>query len=297
MTKAYVALLLSIFLWGINFSITKIGLFEVEPITLAFFRFFVATVFLVIAVFVVQRGKELKKAFIQDTPFFVLLGFLGVALLFILEYFALKYTSTSQASIIMSCDGILIAVLAYFFLSEKLGLYKGLGIALGFLGIFFVMFDQVDFLSLFSSQSFLGNVLAFCSALMWGIYTIMSKKRVQKYDPLVVVTIASIFGAFFLFLAMILFEGLPSITEFSMKAWLVIAWLGVVVSGVCYYLWNYALKYLDASKAGIYMFLMPVVATALGMIIFDEKLTVQMGIGAVLVFGGIYLTERGGKSV
>ncbi|MFA5843084.1 MAG: DMT family transporter [Candidatus Gracilibacteria bacterium] len=292
MIKAYVALLLSVFLWGINFSITKIGLFEVEPITLAFLRFFVASVLLVSAVFIVRRGKELKKAFVQDALFFMWLGFLGVALLFILENFALKYTTTSEASILMSCEVLLIAVLAYFFLGEKMSGYKMGGVALGFLGIFLVMFNQKDFLSLIHSQSFFGNILAFFSSLMWGIYTIMSKKRVQKYDPLVVVTMASIFGMLFLFLAMILFEGLPVITEFSIKAWFVIAWLGVIVSGVCYYLWNYALKYLDASKAGIYMFLMPVIATVFGLLIFDEKLTLQMVLGAGLVFGGIYLTEK-----
>lgn len=297
MTKAYVALLLSIFLWGVNFAVTKIGLFEIAPITLAFLRFFVASVLLVSAVFVAKRGKELKKAFIQDTPFFLMLGFLGIAMLFVLENFALKYTAISEASIIMSCDAILVVVLAYFFLGEKMNLYKFSGVILGFLGVFLVMFNQKDFLNLFLSKSFLGDVLMFFSTLMWGIYTIMSKKRVQKYDPLVVVTIASIFGMVFLFLAMILFEGLPSIMEFSTQAWLVIAWLGVIISGLCYYLWNYALKYLDASKAGIYMFLMPVIATILGLIIFDEKLTVQMGVGAVLVFGGIYLTESGGKSV
>ncbi|MFH1426917.1 MAG: DMT family transporter [Patescibacteria group bacterium] len=292
MNKAHLAILISVVIWASTFAATKIVLVEIAPITLAFLRFLIASVILVIAVWLTKQSKQLKNAFKQDTPFFLLLGLTGIALMFILENFAIKFTSTSEAAIIMNSDPILIAILAYFFISEKFNKYKVLGILLGFVGVLIVIFNKTDFASLIKTQSFLGNMLALTSSFAWAIYTIMIKKRVDKYGPTIVTTIASIFGAIFLLIAMFLFEGLPNFGSYTMNSWLLVLYLGVIVSGLSFFLWNYALKHFEASKVGMYWFLVPVIAVIIGILLFKEELTTQMIIGTLLIFTGIYLTEK-----
>jgi len=292
MNKAHIALLTSVVIWASTFAATKLGLVEIAPITLAFLRFLIASFILVIAVWLTKQSKQLKNAFKQDTPFFLLLGLTGIALMFILENFAIKFTSTSEAAIIMNSDPILIAILAYFFIGEKFNKYKVLGILLGFVGVLIVIFNKTDFASLIKTQSFLGNMLALASSFAWAIYTIMIKKRVDKYGPTIVTTIASIFGAIFLLIAMFLFEGLPNFGSYTMNSWLLVLYLGVIVSGLSFFLWNYALKHFEASKVGMYWFLVPVIAVIIGISLFKEELTAQMIIGTLLIFTGIYLTEK-----
>jgi drug/metabolite transporter (DMT)-like permease len=155
-----------------------------------------------------------------------------------------------------------------------------------------VILNQADFSSLLESKSFLGNTLALMSTIAWAIYTIMSKKRVNKFKPVVVTTIASIFGSLSLLISMLIFEGVPKFSSYSVSTYMLLAYLGVVATALCLFTWNYALERLDASKVGIYMFLMPIIAIIIGVLLFQEKLTLQIITGAILVFSGIYFTEK-----
>lgn len=292
MKKAYIALLTSIFVWGVNFAVLKVSLFEVEPITLAFFRFLIASIVLVFIIVITKQCGELKKAFKHDSLFFLALGFFGITLLFTLENFALQLSSISEVSIVTSGDPILIVLLAYLFLGEKLNTQKITGIILGLIGVLLVIVNRADWLNLIESKSFIGNTLAFASTLSWAIYTIMSKKRVAQYKPVVVTTIASIFGTLLLLVFTLTLEGVPPISSYSTVTHLLLIYLGVIATALCLFTWNYALERLDASKVGIYMFLMPIIATIIGISFFKEQLTPQIIIGVMLIFTGIYFTER-----
>jgi len=292
MRKAYIALLTSIVVWGINFAILKISLFEVEPITLAFFRFFIASIVLFCVVLITKQWNELKKAFKEDSLFFLMLGFFGITLIFVLQNFALQLSPTSEVAIVTSGDPIFIMILACLFIGEKLNTKKITGIILGMIGVLVVILNQADFSSLLESKSFLGNTLALMSTIAWAIYTIMSKKRVNKFKPVVVTTIASIFGSLSLLISMLIFEGVPKFSSYSVSTYMLLAYLGVVATALCLFTWNYALERLDASKVGIYMFLMPIIAIIIGVLLFQEKLTLQIITGAILVFSGIYFTEK-----
>ena len=78
----------------------------------------------------------------------------------------------------------------------------------------------------------------------------------------------------------------------SSISWLLILYLGFISSGLTYLLWNYALKRIEASKASVFLFLIPVVAILLGKILLAEKITFSIVAGAGLVLSGIYLVER-----
>ncbi|MHA2295682.1 MAG: DMT family transporter [Candidatus Hodarchaeales archaeon] len=293
MDRYHIALLVSVLLWATTFAATKLSLAEIPPVSLALLRFLIASVILVTVIGVKKENKKFVKAFKKDSPYFIVLGLVGIALMYIFENFAIKFTTTSQAAIIMNTDPIIIVVLSYFFIKEKLDSNKIIGIIIGFFGVSLVVFNQGDLNAILSSDYFLGNMLALFSSFTWAAYTVMIKNKVEEYGSLVVTTISSIFGVVFLLFSTLLIEGFPDIFAFSLNSWLLVLYLGIVISGISFYLWNYSLKHLDASKVGFYWFLVPVIAIIIGIIFFNEKLNLLMIIGTILIFFGVYLVEKG----
>lgn len=292
MNRAYLGLIISIILWATTFSFIKWSVPYLPPISLALFRFVLASITLVIIILIKKEGKQFLSALNNDIYFFALLGLFGIAIMYIFNNLAIYFTTTSEAAIIMNSDPLIIAVFAYFFLGEKWSLTKSIGLTLGFIGVILVVFHNLDIPTALASQSLLGNIFAFGSSIAWAIYTAMIKKKVKQYGTLVITTISSIFGAIFLFIFAVIFEDVPSATSFSLPLWLIIFYLGVVVSGGAFLLWNYALSYLDASKVGMYWFLVPVIAVVMGIFLFKEVITLLMIIGTILIFIGIYFTEK-----
>lgn len=297
MKKATLAVIAAVTIWGINFAVTKVGLTEIEPITLAFFRFFIGSILLLGVIFFTKQFKTLWKALKKDFWYFFVMGLFGITMIYVLENLALKLSASSEVALIICADPILIILFAYFFLGEKLDFKKILSIILGIIGVILIIVKHLDLSTLFDSSAFIGNIMALLSSVAWATYTLMTKNKVKKYSPEIVLSIVSLFGVLFLFVSMLVFEGTPQITELSMQSWLVIGYVSVIVSTVAFYCWNYGLKHLQASKAGMYMFLMPVIAVFVGILFLKEELTLQTGIGAAAILVGIYLAERSEKKV
>jgi drug/metabolite transporter (DMT)-like permease len=116
-------------------------------------------------------------------------------------------------------------------------------------------------------------------------------KRVATYDPLQVT--AGIVGAGALMLVplaalQVAADGIPS---FDLQAWLGMAYLGAGASGFAYLMYSAALKHVDASEAGVYTNLIPIVGVITG-IMLGDPLSAHAIIGGVVVLVGVWLTSR-----
>jgi drug/metabolite transporter (DMT)-like permease len=133
-------------------------------------------------------------------------------------------------------------------------------------------------------------MLMFISAVLWGIYTSMAK-RVANLDPLQVT--AGILGAgALMLLPLAAFEvmaaGMPQVNA---RGWLGMAYLGAGASGVAYMLYSAALKHVDASEAGVYTNLIPIVGVITG-VMLGEPLSLRAIVGGIVVLVGVWLTSR-----
>ncbi|MFB0546400.1 MAG: EamA family transporter, partial [Anaerolineae bacterium] len=72
----------------------------------------------------------------------------------------------------------------------------------------------------------------------------------------------------------------------------IVLYLGIVASAITFFLWNYALSKMDASKASVFLFLGPVIVIIISWLFMGEVITIHTIIGSVLVLFGVYLTER-----
>jgi len=252
----------------------------------------VATFALILLVGFNEGFVKLREALREKSLYFLLLGAAGVALFNIFQNIGIQYTSSGVASVLSATNPLIVLVLGATFLQERINRNKLIGMALGFIGVAIIIFGGKSIVDFLLSSSFFGDILVLCSALCWGLYVIMNKKVLERYSPLLLTASAFIFGSLILFFLCLSSGDFSAIIGLSTSSWLLVIYLGFISSGVAYFLWNYALKKTEASKASAFLFLIPVVAILLGKIILAERITFFITAGAGLVLSGIYLVER-----
>lgn len=290
--RGIIALLITVLIWSSSFATIKIGLQEIGPLTLAFVRGFLASIFLLAIITIKNENNKFIKSITRDWKYFLILGTIGIALFNIFQNVGVKYTSSALAGILININPVFILILSGLFLQEVVTGNKVMGIVIGFMGVVVILFVGQNISEIIKSQTFLGNLLVIGSALSWAFYSVMNKNISSKYSPLHLTAMAYIFGSILLFLIAILFEKVSNLFLFSVKSWFILLYLGIVASAITFFLWNFALSKMEASKASVFLFLGPVIAVIIGWSFMGEVITIYTIIGSVLVLFGVYLTER-----
>ena len=252
---------------------------------MAFLRFLIALPFLVTFTFLRNRNA-FKKQVLKDWKVFALLGLTGVTLQNLLQNVGLQFTTASNASLIIAMNPVFIALFDYFYAKEKATLRLILGVALAFFGIIFVI-KPLEW-SLHPMKVF-GDFLCLGSALSWAFYSVLGRKVLSKYGANKMTTYLMVFGTLFLLPGSFLFE--KPVLLISVFALFMMLYLGVLCSGLAFLLWSRALQDVPATKAGVFLFFIPVVSVAIAQIVLLEPLDLFFVIGTFLVMVGVAVTE------
>lgn len=290
--KGIIALSVTVFIWASTFTLIKIGLERITPLNLSFVRSILATFFLLGWLLLKGNRQEIARALKFHLGYIIGLGVVGVALFNIFQNIGIGLTSSGIASLLVASNPVFILILGASFLGEKITKSKVAGIVLGFVGIIIVTFLGKNMALLLRSGSFWGNILALLSAVCWAVYSVMNKSALKRYSPLILTALAYVFGSLILFFFCFTFEDVSLIFQLSLSSWLILLYLGILASGVTFYLWNYALSIMEASRVSVFIFLIPVLAILLGKVILNETITSFTFLGTALVLSGIYLMGR-----
>jgi drug/metabolite transporter (DMT)-like permease len=273
-------------IWGGTYVVADLVLDSVGPFVLLFFRFVLA--FAVLAPLAKRAGFHLRMV-LQRT--FLIFGFTGFVLHLAFETTGLVYTSPGSAAIVIATAPAVTLLFSVFFLKERLTPMRGAGIALSIAGALLVTQARVESAG---SAALLGNLLVFGGVLAWGLYTVQGK-RLASDVPGIVATAASAGSATMLIAPVaageLIFGRTPSFTTGSVLGLL---YLGVLASAAAYGLWNVSLRYVDASVAGSFINLVPVIGVILAIAV-GESMTSGQWAGAGVVAVGVCLTERSRK--
>lgn len=282
--KAVLALITANIIWGAAPPIFKWALEDIEPYTLAFLRFAIAT----ILIFPFAKNKLRINS--KDYFGVFLMGFFGVTINIIFFFQGLLYAPSINASIIASAGPVFIVLLALFLLKEKPKRKVVLGSFTGLMGV--LLFLIFPFLRTGSIAASLGNFL-FLIATLGGIVTIIIGRQVAKRNDPIAITFWTFFvgtlGFIPLFANEVATQGfLPNLTNNTILG---IAFGAIFSSLIAYHLHSIALKYLTASDVGIFAYIDPVVTVLIAAPLLGEKPDLLFAIGAVMVFGGIFIAE------
>ncbi|MBN1221884.1 MAG: DMT family transporter [Candidatus Aminicenantes bacterium] len=285
--KHLIALLSAIIFWGTALIVVKDALNHMGPMTIAAARFVIA--FLVLLPFALKRGYTLKKSFEFK---YILLGFIGYAATFIFQNFGLIQCSAATAAIIQASLPIVTVIIAYFLISERLNLQKGLGTVLA---VFGVILAAGSGLSLDKGTSLLGIILVFFSMVSWGLYSTLLKRFEIELD-VIAATTAFIGGGLLLLLPLagieIIVGGWP---DLNIRSFIALLYLGLLCSLGGISLWNFALKKVEAGLASIYYNLVPIVGI-LAAVLYGERVGSVQILGCIITITGVVAATMSKKT-
>jgi drug/metabolite transporter (DMT)-like permease len=288
----YLKLLLTAIFWGGTFVAGRFVAQNVGPYSIAFLRFTIASVFLLLLTWRIE-GKlpRLKKS--QILPV-ILLGMTGIFIYNVMFFKGLKIIAAGRASLIVATCPIFITICSAIFLKEKINLMKGLGIIISVCGAMIVI-SKGNIYRIFEGGMGLGELYIFCCVLSWVAYSLIGKVVMKNLSPLISVSYSATIGAIALSVPAFI-EGLPrNIASQSMLDWLCISYLGVFGT-VIGFVWYYqGVERIGPTKAGLFINFVPISAILCAFFILQEPITISLAAGAVLVILGVYLTNRTAK--
>jgi drug/metabolite transporter (DMT)-like permease len=294
--KAHLALLGANFIYGVNHIIAKgIMPHKIGATGFVFVRILGAgLMFWIIKLFI--KEKVAKSDFVR-LLICALLGVAGNQMFFL---HGLNLTSPVDASIIITAVPVLVLVYSFFLLKEKITPNKIVGVTLGGLGAILLITSGS---SVTGTSSFLGNLLIFLNACTYGLYLVLVKPLMRKYNTITVVSWIFLFGFIFIFPFGIQEVLHTNFEAFTLHTYLTVAF---VVLGTTFltYLFNiYALKNVSPSVNGSYIYLQPTIsflmvalyAYVLGQDQYKEDINwIKIG-SCLLVFLGVFLVSKRSK--
>ncbi|MCC6446224.1 MAG: DMT family transporter [Armatimonadetes bacterium] len=279
------ALALSLcFLWGGLTPAVKASLEGMPPFGLAAVRF--ALSWALIAAWC--RLSRIDLAIKGD--FFRLMA---LACVFVAQIFTLNIgatlTSASHAIIFLSTYPLFVGVLAHFFLhQDRMNRHKAAGLAAAFIGVA-VTFGERRQPS--QAAGLTGDLLVLLSGVLLAALVIMTKRMVARYDSTSLLYWQLLLGVPLFTLGTLLTEGAFR-WHFSLPVLAGLAYQGVVISGLCFVVWNRLLQKHSASRLSAFAFTNPIFGVLLSWLIRHEPLTSGLVSGVGLVAVGIYLSNR-----
>jgi drug/metabolite transporter (DMT)-like permease len=266
-------------IWGASFLFMRLGAHEFGPVPMATMRVLGASIFLLPLLTYRVGLAELRQHW---RPLMVV-GLLNGALPFALYAYAALSITAGLSSILNATTPLWGAMVAWVWLGQRLDFSRLCGLALGFAGVVFLAWDQASFKPGGSGWAILACLLA---TLCYGIVANFSKRYLNGLNPLTVATGSQLTAS-----AMLLLPALFTWPERmpSGQAWLSVAMLAVLCSGVAYILYFRLMQRVGPTNTIAVTFLIPVFAVIWGYVFLAEAFTLHMAMGCAIVLLGTAL--------
>ncbi len=274
----------AMFIWGSSFIALKIAMQDIGPLTVIFFRMLIASLCFVYFIKSFLQFNFNKK----NIRLLLLLAFFEPCLYFIFEAKALQLTTVSQAGMITSLLPIIVGVAAGYFLKEKITLRLVIGALIALSGA--VLLSSNATISTQAPNPALGNFFEFLAMACGAGYTIVARYLTKEFSALFITAFQVFIGVVFFF-PMFIYESMTMEMNYTFDAISSLFYLGVVVTLAGYGLYNYALTKIEASKAAIFIYLIPIFSLILANLILHEKITILELVASAIILFGVFISE------
>ncbi len=282
---AYIYILLGAALWGI------VGLF-VNVLSEAGFttfqivalRVISATVMLIF--FLAITNFRLLQFNVEDSLYFIGTGIFSVVFFNWCYFTAIKEVSLSIAVILLYTGPAFVVILSWFFFREPLTARKIGALMLTLSGCVLV----IKVIPIGDKHvSWYGILVGLGAGFGYALYSIFGKYALRRYHPLTVITYTFVFAS----IVMLPTSGMTITAEQLSSAyiWLNILGLGFFPTALAYFLYTMGLSMIESGRASIAATVEPVVATLLGVFLFQEALTSFQIFGILLVLAAVVLIQ------
>ena len=261
--------------WGLGFTLAKIGMEQFSALLIMSIRFGIAG--LVLVWFTKPPWGHMREIFV--------VALIGSTIQYGLTYNGLKGIDASTAAILVQLEGPILALMGTILLKEKLGLTRALGMGFAFLGVFIIAGEP-------RLEGHINSViLLVAGSAVWAVAQIMIS-RLKGLSGITILAWVAIMATPQMFIASLIIEDgqWQAITSASLVDWSIIFYLAFIMTVVGYSVWYHLLSSIDVSKVSPFLMLLPITSIVAGILLLDEKLTLPMIIGGIMIMAGVAST-------
>ncbi len=273
-------------LWGTGFYFGKIALGEMPVATMVLFRFaFACLGLLPFMLFEHPRFAGPEWGWVLAA------SVLGVPVQYLVQFKGLSLTTVSHASLMVATLPMLLAIAAVMLSGERLHLGGWLALAASTAGAALIALSSKES-SGTAHASMRGDLLVVLSMFAAIAWILISKHLMRQHSAVLVTASVYWMGTVILAAVVVSTLGVPSL-HYSNHAWVAVAEQGLFATANTTLLWNWGLKRVPASQAGIFVNLEPLVGAILGVSLLHEVLGRMALVGGALIIGGaVYFSYK-----
>lgn len=283
--QAFLFVLLGAALWGtIGLFVEELSLAGLTSLQIVTVR--VVSAALLLTAYLAFKRAELLKINFRDSFSFIGTGIFSIVFFNWCYFTAIEEVSLSIAVILLYTGPAFVAILSWIFFKEPMTRRKIFSLMLTLFGCALVVrLFPVDV----GSLNIFGLLVGLGSGFGYALYSIFGKYALRKYHSLTVITYTFLFASAFLVPVSgftINFEMLS-----NTRIWMNIVGLGIFPTVLAYLLYTTGLSKIESSRASIAATVEPVVATLIGVFIFDEILSIYQWTGILFVLIAVVLIQ------
>lgn len=288
---AYALATAAVLCWSGNWIVGRAVRAEIPPIGFNFWRWAIAC--LILAPFVLPGFRRQARTLRHHWRIVLLLSLTGIVVFQALVYAGLQRTPAINAVLMNSAIPLFIILCAWILDHERPRTAQFAGIAVSFLGIAAIV-SRGNIGELFALRLNAGDLLILAAMPVWGVYTVLFRRRPPGIAPMTLVFVFSAIGTLInlpLYLAELALtgRGVPA----SPDALAAIGYVAVFASVFAFYAWNESVVRIGPTRTGVFVHLMPAFGTLLAMLFLAEVPRWYHGLGIALIFAGVWLAARG----
>ncbi len=288
---AELLLMFIVVVWALNFSVVKFSLDEIDPLSFNAFRFALGMFLMWTVVWI--RNLKIRVAR-KDIGKILLLGVLGNLIYQMLFIIGIDRTYASNAAVMLGTIPVWIAVFSHFFTEEKMYRFQIIGVFAAFSGVALIMGFGEQGLNI-RAESIMGDLIILSAAMIFAVYTLLSRSLLETYSPLTLATLVMTIGG-----TLLILTAIPSLMRLDYHAVSLMSYGGALYSGLfaigfAYLIWNLGIKNVGAVRTATYQNLVPVLGVLFGLIFLGEKLHFLQYLGCLLTVAGIMLSRTTGQ--
>ena len=275
--------------WSGNFIVGRALRDVVSPLPLNFWRWMIA-----LAILLPFTGASLwrhRQIILREWKLIAAIGVTGIGAFHSFVYLALVSTSAVNALLLLATSPLLIALASWIVFKDRITTLQWLGMGVSLLGAV-TLIAQGSFSQLLALRFGAGDLWMLLAVLLWTAYSLLLKRRPAEL-PQPTLLCASIIAAL-AFMAPLV--GLGVAGEKTVSLSLTVVWgllyVSLFASVFAFLLWNTGVAKIGPSRAGTFIYLMPVFGAALAFVFLDEGIQWFQWFGGALVFLGIAVMNR-----
>jgi len=270
-------------IWGSTYLFNKIAVTEIPPFFLAFVRFSISGILIMIIAKLMKLSLKITKRQLLNSA---ISGLLFLVLGNGLFVWALKYVDSGFGALMASTQPLFVLFLLRLIDGKKLQIKSIIGVLLGIIGMI-LLITQKEITT--SEGSLLGIFMMLTAILCWSYGSVFVSKADLPKSFFVSTGYQMFIASFILLLTSFSFGEAQSLPiEWSTKVQGAVVFLIIFGSIIAFTAFNYLLKVVSPEKVATSAYINPIIAMVLGWYVLDEKFTIQSIIASALLLLGVY---------